>query len=123
MKINYGDIALGSLAASMMIFGGIAIGKMIKSVWDISASSPVATNAPSLQIIQHSPDEVEVRDTNNPPPGYGVASDDHGHFRIVYGNVIGVFDYPTRAEAVRADWDGLDALERDSKFHVSEPPK
>lgn len=127
--------------------GGIVVDIKFQERWkeqsdnEIVSTGPIPEamkTPPSLQIIQHSPDEVEVRDTNNPPPGYGIATNGIGEYAIVFpGNSIDqIKSYASRRGAITVEWSDLDEWEHTKKiirnineaeakkqFHVSEPPK
>lgn len=89
------------------------------------------TNAPNLQIVRHGPLEIEVRDVNIPPPGYGVATNGVGEFAMVLRG-LGVMDIVTfknRPSLLADEWRQFDVIKEveasiaAKQFHVSEPPK
>lgn len=89
------------------------------------------TPTPNLQIVRHGPLEIEVRDVNIPPPGYGVATNGVGEFAMVIagGLVVDMVTRTSRSDLLAYEWEQFDwcqKIEADiaaKEFHISEPPK
>lgn len=98
---------------------------------ELNHATTESTNAPNFQIVRFGPSEVEVRDVNIAPPGYGVATNGNGLFAMVIKSwgVMESITFTNRAKLLAEEWQEFDTVQQvefdlaAKQFHVSEPPK